>query len=204
MTRIAVFCSGGGSNLQALLDAQANGLLGGGEIALVVGSRKSAYALERARQAGVEAVFLSKKADPDSYDERMLALLEGRDIGLIVLAGFLGILGDKTLAAYGGRILNIHPALLPSFGGMGMFGHHVHEAVLAAGCKVSGATVHFVTGGVDEGPIVMQRAVAVLEGDTPDALAARVLSVEHRILPASVALFCRGRLTIEGNRVIVA
>ena len=203
MMRIAVFCSGGGTNLQSLLDAQAKDTLGGGEITLVLASRKSAYALERARAHGVEGIFLSKKADPDTYDERMLALLRERGIDLIVLAGFLGILGEKTLRAYQGRILNIHPALLPSFGGMGMYGHHVHDAVLAAGCKVSGASTHFVTNGVDEGPIVMQRAVAVLEDDTAETLAARVLSVEHQILPASVALFCRGRLTIEGNRVSI-
>jgi phosphoribosylglycinamide formyltransferase-1 len=201
MTRIAVFCSGGGTNLQALLDAQRDGLLGGGEIVLVVTDRRSAFALERARAAGVEAVFLSKKADPATWDSRMVMLLLERDIDLIVLAGYLSILGSGVLSVYARRILNTHPALLPSFGGMGMYGHNVHEAVLAAGCKVSGSTVHFVEAGVDEGPIVLQRAVDVLEDDTPETLAARVLVVEHQILPAAVALYCRGKLTIVDKRV---
>ncbi len=202
MTCISVLCSGSGSNLQALIDGCGEGRIAG-EIALVIANRRSAYALERAAQHGIRAVFISKKEDPSSYDERMLKLLEECGTELLVLAGFLSILGPKTLAAYEGKILNIHPALLPSFGGVGMYGHHVHEAVLAAGCKVSGATVHFVTSGVDEGPIVMQRAVDVLEGDTAETLAARVLSVEHQILPAAVDLFCRGRLSVDGKRVSI-
>ncbi len=203
MTRIAVFCSGGGTNLQAILDAQGRGELCGGEVVLVIANRRSAYALERARLASTRAVFLSRKADPATWDERTLALLTDADIDLIVLAGYLSILGEKTLSAYAGRILNTHPALLPSFGGMGMYGHHTHEAVLEAGCKVSGATVHFVNAGVDEGPIVAQRTVPVLEDDTAETLAARVLTVEHQILPGAVALYCAGRLVIEGKRVRV-
>lgn len=205
MKRIAVLCSGGGSNLQSLMDSIDAGVVQG-EICLVIANRKSAYALERARQRNIPAIFLSRKeaGSIQAMDEQLCALLAEHEIDLVVLAGYLAILGDKTLSTYKGRILNIHPALLPSFGGMGMYGHHVHEAVLEYGAKVSGATVHYVTGEVDGGPIVMQRAVDVLPQDTPDALAARVLCAEHQILPAAVALHCADKLTITGNKVVLS
>ncbi len=204
MKRIAVFCSGGGSNLQALIDAAAGGRLNG-QIALVLANKRSAYALERARLAGIPAKFISKKnaGSVEAFDALTYEELRSNGIDVIVTAGYLQILGEKTLKAYRENIINIHPALLPSFGGMGMYGHHVHEAVLESGARVSGATVHYVTGEVDGGPIILQRAVDVLQDDTPDTLAARVLSVEHQLLPAAVALHCAGRLSIRGKRVMV-
>lgn len=203
MIRIAVLCSGGGSNLQALLDACDAGLIRG-TVSLVLSNRKSAFALERAAQRNIPAHFVSKKAagSDEAFDLAVTRHLQEENIDLVVLAGYLAILGPRMLDAYQGRILNIHPSLLPAFGGMGMHGHHVHEAVLAYGAKVSGATVHYVTGEVDKGPIVMQRSVEVLPDDTPDSLAARVLTVEHQILPASVALHCAHKISITGNKVI--
>lgn len=205
MKRIAVLCSGSGSNLQSLMDAQDAGTLFG-SIELVLANRRSAYALERAKQKGIEALFVSKKraGSAEAFDAEICSILKERNIQVVVTAGYLAILGEKVLSAFQGSILNIHPALLPSFGGMGMYGHHVHEAVLESGARVSGATVHYVTGQVDGGPIILQRAVDVLQDDTPDTLAARVLSVEHQILPAAVALHCQDRLHIQGNRVMIA
>ena len=177
MVRIAVLVSGGGTNLQALLDAQDAGGLGPGRIVLVVSNRKAAYALTRAAEHGVATAVLSKVMQPDPvlYDEALLRILQENEIDLIALAGFLGIVGEKVLAAYPGRILNIHPALIPAFCGKGFYGLHVHEAVLARGCKVTGATAHLVTAGVDEGPILLQKAVDVLPGDTPEILQRRVM-----------------------------
>ena len=205
MVRAAVLVSGGGTNLQALLDAQDRGELGAANICYVVSNRKAAYALERARNHNVETGVLSKvmQPDPDQYDEQLLDMLRAHGADMIVLAGFLGILGPKVLEAYSGRIINIHPALIPAFCGPGMYGHHVHEAVLAYGAKISGATTHFVDEQVDHDGVIMQASVSVLEGDTPDTLAARVLTVEHRILPESVRLFCAGKLGVDGRHVHV-
>ena len=189
--RIAVLVSGGGTNLQALIDAQAAGALPRGEIALVVSNRKAAFALERARKAGVETAVLSKymKPDPAEYDEALCALLRSRRIDMIALAGFLGILGPRVLAAWEGRIVNIHPALIPSFCGLGYYGLRVHEAALARGVKVTGATAHLVTGEVDGGPILLQKAVEVREGDTPETLQRRVMEqAEWEILPRAVRM----------------
>ena len=191
MVRAAVLVSGGGTNLQALLDAQDRGELGAARICYVVSNRKAAYALERARNHDVETGVLSKvmQPDPDKYDEQLLDMLRAHGADMIVLAGFLGILGPKVLEAYSGRIINIHPALIPSFCGKGFYGLHVHEAVLARGCKVTGATAHLVTAGVDEGPILLQKAVDVLPGDTPETLQRRVMEqAEWLLLPRAVKM----------------
>ena len=202
--RIAVLCSGGGTNLQALIDAQEAGHIDG-EIVLVLSNASKAYALERARRHGIETRFVSKKqAGSDAaFNDAILAELRRVGAELVVLAGYLPIVGAQVVRAYEHRIINIHPALIPSFCGPGMYGHHVHEAVLAYGAKISGATTHFVDEQVDHGGVIMQASVPVLEGDTPDTLAARVLTVEHRILPESVRLFCAGKLGVDGRRVHV-
>ena len=192
--RIGVLVSGGGTNLQALIDKQAAGKLPSGEIALVVSNRKAAYALERAKNAGIETAVLSKYMEPDpaKYDEKLFNILKAHAVDVIVLAGFLGILGEKVLAAYPGRIVNIHPALIPSFCGMGYYGLRVHEEALKRGVKVTGATAHLVTGEVDGGPILFQKAVEVLPGDTPEVLQQRVMEqAEWVILPQAVELVCR-------------
>ena len=202
--RIAVLCSGGGTNLQALIDAQEAGRIDG-EIVLVLANASKAYALERARKHGIEARFISKKqaGSDEAFNDAILAELRRVGAELVVLAGYLPIVGRQIVRAYEHRIINIHPALIPAFCGPGMYGHHVHEAVLAYGAKISGATTHFVDEQVDHGGVIMQASVPVLEDDTPDTLAARVLTVEHRILPESVRLFCAGKLGVDGRRVHV-
>lgn len=202
--RIAVLCSGGGTNLQALIDAQEAGHIDG-RIVLVLSNASKAYALERARKHGIEAKFISKKqaGSDEAFNDAILAELRRVHAELVVLAGYLPIVGAQIVRAYEHRIINIHPALIPAFCGPGMYGHHVHEAVLAYGAKISGATTHFVDEQVDHGGVIMQASVPVLEDDTPDTLAARVLTVEHRILPESVRLFCAGKLGVDGRRVHV-
>jgi len=192
--RIAVLVSGGGTNLQALIDSQAAGIIPNGEIALVVSNRKAAYALERAKNAGIKGQVLSKymQPDPEKYDEQLLEILKENEIDMIALAGFLGIIGKRVLEAYDGRIVNIHPALIPSFCGMGFYGLKVHEAALARGVKVSGATAHIVNGEVDGGPILLQKAVEVKEGDTPEALQQRIMEqAEWKILPRAVQMVAK-------------
>ena len=191
--KIAVLVSGGGTNLQALIDAQNAGLIPNGEIALVVSNRKAAYALERAKNHDIEGVVLSKymQPDPEKYDEQLLAILQENNIDMIALAGFLGIVGSRVLAAFDGRIVNIHPALIPSFCGMGFYGLKVHEEALRRGVKVSGATAHLVNGDVDGGPILLQKAVEVLEGDTPEVLQRRIMEqAEWELLPRAVSMIC--------------
>ena len=204
MTRIAVLVSGGGTNLQALIDAQARGALKNGEIAAVISSRADAYALERAKRAGIPGYVAARK-DYGSNRAMTVALVErlkALDIGLVVLAGFMHILTEEMVAAYPNAILNVHPALIPSFCGEGAYGLHVHEQALAYGVKVTGATVHFVNEEPDGGPIVLQKAVAVREGDTPEVLQRRVMEeAEWIILPQAVSLFCQDRLTVEGRIV---
>lgn len=205
MMRIAVLCSGSGSNLQAILDACARSDIDG-RVVLVLTSAKKAYALTRAKEAGIPAIAIHKN-DFATLEEAQAVrhdALVAAQPDLIVLAGFLGILPPQTIAVFGGRILNTHPALLPAFGGKGMFGHHVHEAVLASGVKLSGATVHLVDEGTDTGPILLQESVCVLPDDTPDTLAARVMAVEHRLLPHAVAAFCQHRIkkNKRGNVII--
>ena len=202
--RIAILVSGGGTNLQALIDAQQAGKLQGGEIVAVLSSKAGAYALERAAKAGIPGYVVARK-DFDSNQAMTLALVEklkALSIDLVVLAGFMHILTSEMVAAYPNAILNVHPALIPSFCGKGAYGLHVHEQALAYGVKVTGATVHFVNEEPDGGPIVLQKAVAVQEGDTPEILQRRVMEeAEWLILPQAVSLFCQGRLTVEGRIV---
>ena len=202
--RIAVLCSGGGTNLQALIDAQEAGQIDG-EIVLVLSNASKAYALERARKHGIEAKFISKKqaGSDEAFNDVILDKLRAAGAELVVLAGYLPIVGRQIVRAYEHRIINIHPALIPAFCGPGMYGHHVHEAVLAYGAKISGATPHFVDEQVDHGGVILQKSVPVLEGDTPETVAARVLTVEHEILPESVRLFCAGKLGVDGRHVHV-
>ena len=205
MLNIAVLVSGGGTNLQALLDSEARGENPNGKITLVVASKPGVYALERAAKAGVESCVVRRKDydNSEDFDAALLGTLKAHNIDLVVLAGFLSVLGPSVIAAYPRRILNVHPALIPSFCGPGMYGHHVHEAVLAYGAKISGATTHFVDEQVDHGGVIMQKSVPVLEDDTPETLAARVLTVEHEILPESVRLFCAEKLGVDGRQVHV-
>lgn len=204
MVRIAVLVSGGGTNLQALIDAQSRGELKNGRIAAVLSSRPDAYALERAARAGIPGYVVARK-DFASNREMTVALVDKLcelDIGLVVLAGFLHILTEEMVAAFPNAILNVHPALIPSFCGAGYYGLHVHEAALAYGVKLTGATVHFVNEEPDGGPIVLQRAVEIQEGDTPEILQRRVMEqAEWHILPQAVSLFCEGRVRVEGRIV---
>ena len=204
MTRIAVLVSGGGTNLQALLDAQERGEIPNGEITVVVSNVPGAYALERAAKAGVEGITVRKKDYPDTaaFCTALVGELQKRDIGLVVLAGFLSILDEHFVRTFENRIINIHPSLIPSFCGKGYYGLTVHERALERGVKVTGATVHFVNEGADEGPIILQKAVDILPGDTPEVLQRRVMEqAEWKLLPRAVALFCAGRLTVTGNQV---
>lgn len=197
MLRIAVFVSGGGTNLQALIDAQKAGKNPNGEIALVLSSNKKAYALERARQNGIATEILPRRqyATVDAYDEALLQIMERYRIDLVVLAGFMCILGSKFTKAYDRRIINVHPSLIPSFCGDGFYGIHVHEAALSYGVKVTGATVHFVNEITDGGQIIMQKAVDVLPNDTPETLQRRVMEeAEWVILPETVQMICNGEV----------
>ena len=197
MLRIAVFVSGGGTNLQALIDAQKAWKNPNGEIALVLSSSKKAYALERARQNGIATEILPRRqyATVDAYDEALLQIMERYRIDLVVLAGFMCILGSKFTKAYDRRIINVHPSLIPSFCGDGFYGIHVHEAALSYGVKVTGATVHFVNEITDGGQIIMQKAVDVLPNDTPETLQRRVMEeAEWVILPKTVQMICNGEI----------
>lgn len=201
MKRIVAMVSGGGSNLQAILDGCAAGEIEG-RVVGVISSAAKAFALERGKLCGAETLALPLRSFPDraACDAARHEALVRLEPDLIVLAGYLGIVPVQSVARFRGRILNIHPALIPKFCGKGMYGHHVHEAVLAAGEAISGATVHFVDEGTDTGPIVFQDTVPVLPEDTADSLAARVLKVEHRLLPLAVKLFCADRLCQRGGR----
>ncbi len=204
MKRIAVLVSGGGTNLQALIDAQARGEISGGKITLVVSSSPDAYALERAKQAGIPSAVLNKREYPDNraLTLALVELLKGEEIGLVVLAGFMYILTEEMMDAFPNAIINVHPALIPSFCGPGAYGLHVHEKALAYGVKVSGATVHFVSPECDGGPIILQRAVTVEEGDTPQILQRRIMEqAEWKLLPQAVSLFCQDRLAVKGRIV---
>lgn len=187
--RIAVLVSGGGTNLQAIIDAQKSGIIQHGEVVLVISNVKSAYALERAKNAGIEGRFISKKkaGGQEGFEIVLTDLLEEKQIDLIVLAGFMSILTETFTSHFARRIINIHPSLIPSFCGEGFYGLHVHEAALAKGVKVTGATVHFVNEIPDGGEIIMQKAVEVQEGDTPEILQRRVMEqAEWIIFPAAV------------------
>ena len=201
--RIAVLVSGSGSNLQALINNQKKKF--NGEIVLVFSNIKKAYALERARENNIETAYLSKK-DFDSaedYDKKLVEILEEQDVDLIVLAGYLRIITPVLIERYKNRIINIHPSLLPSFGGVGYYGIHVHEKVLERGCKVTGVTVHFVDEEADAGPIILQRAIEINQDWTSEDLQKEVLKIEHLILSDAVELFCDDRLVIEDKRVFI-
>ena len=192
--RIAVLCSGGGTNFQAILSAQQAGMIEHGEVVLLISDHKDAYVLTRAMRNGVESAVVDVHEVPDrrEREERILGILREKEIGFVVFAGFMSILSERFTRAYEGRIINVHPSLIPSFCGKGYYGLHVHEAVLARGVKVTGATVHFVTEECDGGPIILQRAVEVKEGDTPETLQKRVMrEAEWVILPEAVELVCK-------------
>ena len=198
--RLGVLASGSGSNLQAILDACASGRIPASQVALVISNLAGAKALERAHRSGVPALLLPHKEHPsrDAYDAAIVASLEKHGVELVCLAGFMRLIGPVLLGAYRERILNIHPALLPAFPGL-----HAVKQALAAGARVSGCTVHVVDQGTDTGPIVIQAAVPVLDSDTEETLAARILRQEHRCYPRAIQLFAEQRISIEGRRVRV-
>ena len=202
--RIAVLVSGGGTNLQALIDAQARGEIVNGEIVLVISSTPSAHALERAAKAGIPSCVVARKEYPSNQAMTVALVdkLKEARIDLVVLAGFMVILTSEMVQAYPNAILNVHPALIPSFAGPGCYGLHVHEKALEYGVKLTGATVHFVSEECDGGPIVSQKAVEVLPDDTPEVLQRRVMEqCEWQLLPQAVSLFCQDRLNVEGRTV---
>lgn len=204
MLKIAVMVSGGGTNLQALIDAERRGELKNGELSAVISSNADAYALERANRAFIPSYVLRRRDfdSTDAYGDALAEMLGQLDIGLVVLAGFVTVLSPDFCRRFEGRIINIHPSLIPSFCGPSFYGLHVHEAALAKGVKVTGATVHFVSEVVDGGAIILQKAVEVREGDTPEVLQKRVMQeAEWKLLPRAVSLFCEGRLKIEGEKV---
>ena len=204
--KIAVLVSGGGTNLQSLINSQKDGMFGESRITLVVASKPGVYALERAKNAGIDSTVLCRKdyADIAAYSAALVKTLKEAEIDLVVLAGFLTIIDEQVYEAYPNAIINIHPALIPSFCGKGFYGLHVHEAALKKGVKVSGATVHFVTPECDAGPIILQKAVEVKQGDTPEALQQRIMEeVEWKILPEAVKLFCEDKLTVKDNKVYI-
>jgi len=202
MIKIAVLVSGGGTNLQALIDAQKKDELGGGELSLVIASRPGVGALERAGKAGIKAITIERKkyANLVDFDNAIASALAENDIGLVVLAGFLSILGQRTLQTYKDKIINVHPALIPSFCGKGFYGLRVHEEALRKGVKVTGATVHFVNEVVDGGKIILQKAVDVLPDDTPETLQQRVMrEAEWILLPKAVAMICMNNEQLKMN-----
>ena len=206
MKRIAVLVSGGGTNLQALIDAQSRNELGGGQIVAVISSKPGAYALERAKNAGIAGYVLNRK-EFDSNQAMTVALVEmlkKLDIDLVVLAGCMIIFTEELVSAYPNAIMNVHPALIPSFCGAGFYGLHVHEEALRYGVKLSGATVHFVSEECDGGPIIAQKAVEVRPDDTPEILQKRIMEqAEWKLLPEAVRAFCEDRITVNGRTVII-
>ena len=200
---VVVLASGGGTNLQALIDAEHRGELGCGKITCVIASKADAYALVRARDNGIKTRTLIRKDydDVNKYSEDMLAMLLEEKADVIVYAGFMTILGDAVCDAFPNKMVNVHPALIPSFCGKGYYGLRVHEEALKKGVKVSGATVHFVTAECDAGPIILQKAVEVLDEDTPETLQRRIMEqAEWKILPAAVALLCDEKITVENGK----
>ena len=202
MLRVAVCVSGGGTNLQAIIDALNSGKIRDAQIVRVISNNKNAYALTRAKDAGIEGVCVSPRdyENRERFNEALLECLKEADPDLIVLAGFMVAVPANVIEAYRGRIINIHPALIPSFCGKGYYGLHVHEKVLQRGAKVTGATVHYVDEDLDHGPILLQKAVEVREGDTPEVLQRRVMEeAEWILLPEAISLIAQGRVTIDGN-----
>ena len=205
-TKIAVLVSGGGTNLQALIDAERDGIIHSGKIGLVLSNKKDAYALTRAENAGIPTatVLRSECADAAEFESRIIETLDSCGIELIVLAGFMSILSERFTSHYRDRIINVHPSLIPSFCGKGFYGLHVHEAALAKGVKISGATVHIVTPECDAGPIILQKAVEVRGDDTPESLQLRIMrEAEWKILPEAVRLFCENKITVRDNKVYI-
>ncbi len=202
--KLLVLASGGGTNLQAIIDAIEQGKLNA-EIKAVVSNNSKAFCLERARQHDIQAIHLSHKmfATPEEFDQRFLAILKENEADLIILAGYMKMLSPTIIRAYKNRILNIHPALLPSFGGEGMYGIHVHEAVINSGAKVSGVTVHLVDEVYDHGAIVLQEAVPVLDDDTPESLQERVLKTEHKLYSQAIQLFAEEKVDVKDNRTYI-
>ena len=206
MKKIVVLVSGGGPNLQALIDAQRRGEIKNGEITCVIASKQGAYALTRAEKAGIKTRVIERKQYPDSktFSADLLAALKEEEADLVVYAGFMTIVDRMVSEAFPYRMMNVHPALIPSFCGKGFYGLHVHEAVLKSGVKVTGATVHFVNEVCDGGAIILQKAVDVKNGDTPESLQKRVMEeAEWRILPKAVSLFCEDRIKIENGIAVV-
>ncbi|MBQ4099858.1 MAG: phosphoribosylglycinamide formyltransferase [Clostridia bacterium] len=206
MLKIAVLVSGGGTNLQALIDAEKRGELGNGKISLVLSSKPDVYALERAKNNGIDSEVLSRKdyQSVTEYSKAIANVLTENGIDLVVLAGFLTIIDEQVYQKFPNKIINVHPALIPSFCGKGYYGLKVHEAALEKGVKVSGATVHIVTPECDAGPIILQKAVEVKQGDTPETLQRRIMEeAEWQLLPKAVRLFCDGKITVENNRVFI-
>ncbi len=206
MKNIVVLVSGGGTNLQALIDASERGEIENGRISCVVSSNPNAYAIERAKKHNIDYAVIRRKdyESLDSYDEALTALLLEKKADLVVLAGFMTILGDKVIKQFENRMINIHPSLIPSFCGAGFYGLKVHEAVLARGVKVTGATVHFVNEICDGGPIILQKAVEISNDDTAETLQRKVMEqAEWKILPKAVSLFCSDKISVQGGRTII-
>ncbi len=206
MKNIIVLVSGGGTNLQALIDAQESGKIRGGKITCVISSKPDAYALERAKKHGIATRVISRKeyCDVSSYSKAILDALNEEKADLVVYAGFMTILDEQVVKAYPNRMMNVHPALIPSFCGKGYYGLRVHEEALRKGVKLTGATVHFVTEVCDGGPIILQKAVEVQSGDTPEILQKRVMEqAEWKILPQAVSLFCEDRLEVRDEIVYI-
>ena len=206
MLKIAVCVSGGGTNLQAIIDGIENHTITNAEIKVVISNNKNAYALERATQHGIEAVCISPKdyESRDAFNEDFLAKLDSYNVDLVVLAGFLVVIPPQMIVKYRNRIINIHPSLIPSFCGTGYYGLKVHEGALARGVKVTGATVHFLDEGTDTGPIILQKAVAVEEGDTPEILQRRVMEqAEWIIMPQAINLIANGKVSVTDHKVTI-
>lgn len=202
MKNIVVLVSGGGTNLQALIDAQNRGEIKNGRIVCVVSSNPNAFALERAKNNGIDTEVIRRKdyTEFDEYDKALTELLQSKNTDVVVLAGFMTILGSKVIKAFENRIINIHPSLIPSFCGEGYYGLRVHEEALKKGVKVTGATAHFVNEVCDGGPIIIQKAVEVNNGDTPEILQRRVMEqAEWKILPKAVSLFCEDKILVKDN-----
>lgn len=207
MLKMAVLVSGGGTNLQAILDAIDNGTITNAEVSVVISNNAGAYALKRAEAKGIDAVCVSPKdfGSRDAFNEALLEKIRSYDVDLVVLAGCLVVIPKIMVDAYPNRIINIHPALIPSFCGTGYYGLKVHEAALARGVKLTGATVHFVDAGTDTGPIILQKAVEVREGDTPEILQRRVMEqAEWVIMPKAIDLIANGRVSVENGRVHIS
>lgn len=207
MLKIAVCVSGGGTNLQAIIDAIENKVITNAEIKVVISNNKNAYALERAKKHNIESICISPKdyENRAAFNQAFLEKLDGYEVDLVVLAGFLVVIPEEMIAKYRNRIINVHPSLIPSFCGTGYYGLKVHEGALARGVKVTGATVHFVDEGTDTGPIILQKAVEIQQGDTPEVLQRRVMEqAEWMILPKAIDLIANGKVSVVDNHVVIA